>query len=305
MNETLKITLFFGVAPIIIATTFQVWSTFKSTDKNKEAKISLIVGVLILVLFSIVALYLLGSLNKPIQSITEILQINVDLRILIFWTLAVSFAPKIANKIVPVFVRKGKAINSSRKQIPTKTNTKKVVAIFKDPLNKDLANWHTIVGQPQISNIRGTPNPPSLLLEENASDPRNSFIITDKVNIQNGKIMCDVYLEQGAVFNLVFRANNSVSDYYMARVDARSNGSNGILSATGSTSWGYIKQTNTYVLNDRWYRVELMFRNSKIEFKINNEVISVEDNKIITTGSVGMFNELKRVFVNNFVASRA
>lgn len=89
----------------------------------------------------------------------------------------------------------------------------------------------------------------------------------------------------------------------MARIDSRSAGSSGILITSNSRNWGYIKQPNSYVLNDRWYHIELNFHNSKIQLKIDSDIIAEEDSKIQIAGSIGMFNELKRVFVNNVLIS--
>lgn len=302
MSEAVSIFLF-GLIPTFLITTAQIWSTFKSANKNKEAKFSLVAGLTLILIYCFVVFYILGSLQKPLQMILNLLSTKVDVVMLVIWTILIVLTPKIATLITSKITKRG-SITPISKLVPNKqpkVKKNKTLILFQDKLNVNLDKWHTISGSPQINNIRGLPYPPSLLLEENPVDRRDTFITANNINIKNFKIICDIYLERGAVCNLVFRANNGFTDFYMARIDARDAGSSGILLAKNSRDWTYIMQPNSFVLNDRWYHVELTVNESHIVLKINDELIEMQDSRILSAGSVGIFNELKRVFVNNFI----
>lgn len=289
-----------GLIPIFFLTTWQIWSAFKSTDKNREAKIHGIGGLFISVGYSVVVSYLFGWLDQPTQTFTNFLRSGVDYLSLFIWTIVILFGRKIGNFISQKIIRKGSVVKSSpKKRRAHKKKKKQASFYFSDQFKTNLDEWIPVTGSPQISDIRGLPDPPSLLLEEYPTDRRNSFIIARTIKIKNGKISCDVYLEREAVFNLVFRANDGLSDFYMARIDSRPGGSNGLLRTSNSINWGYFKQPNTYVVNDRWYHVELIFKESKITFKIDSETMEEINRDLSEEGSIGMFNEVKRAFVNN------
>lgn len=112
-----------------------------------------------------------GSLNRPLQTIQTFLELKVDMFTLMLWTILLITIPNITKKMSKIIIGHGSLIRnyskeSSRKKVasPRKNNNQK--ATFNDTLNKNLDNWHTISGMPQISNIRGLPHPPALLLEE-------------------------------------------------------------------------------------------------------------------------------------------
>lgn len=306
MSEAVKL-FFYGGAPIIISVTFQVWSTYKQTNKNKDATQAIVIGFVIVAFYIFFLMILFGDLKQPLQALNNLFLQAVNIKILLLWTLFIALVPKF-QKVISAKITRGKAIKKSSKPIHTSTRqtTRRRKPVFSDDLKTDLRQWDTIVGSPQISQIRGTPQPPSLLLEENAGDSRNSFIVARGINLLNAKVVCDAYFEHDSVLNIVFRASpNSLSEYYMARIDSRTGGSNGILKAERQQHWGYLVQPNKYVLNDRnWYHIELTFIGNRITLKIDSETIKLKDSSISVPGNIGMFNEVKRVFVSNFEIER-
>lgn len=298
ISESKEIFLF-GLIVLAFSTTLQIWSTFKSADKKREANQTLLIGGIFTVTIVIAVAYILGLFSKPIQNINTLLNYKFSLGTLIIIIILIYLIPRLGKVIalrISLIIQKG--AKEIRPSSPTQHNNTKQ-ASFEDNFNHDLAKWDIVCGDPQISYIRGFPKPPSLLLEEKPIDKRNSFILARNEEDKNGIISCDIYLERDAVVNIAFRVNNSASDFYMARIDSRAGGSNGILLAK-NLNWGYIKQPNSYVLPDRWYHVELTFKDANIQLKINNELIEVKDTTYSSIGSIGIFNEVKRVFVNSF-----
>lgn len=249
---------------------------------------------------------LFGLLSKPKEIVQSFLGYKIALGSVIIW-LAIIFVLNKLIILIAKFIGKSKLIKTSgtTNNTPSRSSSSRSF-MFRDKLNGSLNKWQIICGVPQISNIRGNPNPPSLLLEENPQDRRDSFVLAKNVSLSTGNIACDVYLERDAVFNIAFRVNSSASDFYMARVDSRPGGSNGIL-ISRNNNWDYISVPKKYVLPDQWHHLELKFTNSRIDFKINNDTATERTKNVfpITQGSIGMFNEVKRVFVNNFKVYRA
>lgn len=297
---TTLITLF----SLITGTTITTWSQFKSTDKDKRANITLLIGTVLIILYLTIIIIILfsGSLIQLLQALLSLLYKNTNVAFLLLWTAIIYLVPKIINKVTQKIIKSSTHL-STAEVTPTRRRLQRQVNVnrnfFSDKLTTHLSRWTIISGSPLITPLRGFRLPKSLLFDK-SSTPRNSFVIAKGIEAVNAKVECDAFLENGAVLNIAFRINNDASEFYMARVDSRSNGSNGILISKLSTNWGYIEQTNTYVPTNQWVHIELSFQDSNIELKINNETISKEDSTIFTAGSIGLFNEVERVFINNF-----
>lgn len=180
--------------------------------------------------------------------------------------------------------------------------SRKKRAIFQDNLVSGLINWTRIEGNPQISNIRGKPPfNTSLLLEEIVESKRHSFVGANNINIKDGEVECDVYLERDALVNIVIRADSSWNIYYMVRLDSRNGCFNSILFDRGGKNWDFIKSASVNVNHDNWYHVKVRFKGRTLKLYVDNRLnVSVVDQKLTGYGGVGIFNEVKRVFVNNF-----
>lgn len=295
MSEAWTIFLL-GVSFSLLVITIQIWSTFNTADKFKEAKYSLIIGLLITISFGLFTLIKIDFLQQ--EKLRAYLFSTVQIIYVIIWTIFLLLSPKLISILVNKITSFGTKY-AKKKKITKKINKIRLKTDFSDNFKTDLNKWEKVSGSPQISFIRGIPNPPSLLLEENPKDRRDSYILAKDVSFINGIITCDVYLEREAVLNLVFRCNTN--DFYMARIDSRAAGSSGILISRDRVgNWGYIYQPNISFQNDVWHHLVLSFKNNDIKFQIDEEVFKIKNKELLNSGRIGLFNEVKRVFVNNF-----
>ena len=53
-----------------------------------------------------------------------------------------------------------------------------------------------------------------------------------------------------------------------------------------------------------WHHVIVSFKEEKIRLQINNRVFVTKNNEFNFDGEIGLFNEVKRAFVNNFSISQ-
>lgn len=88
----------------------------------------------------------------------------------------------------------------------------------------------------------------------------------------------------------------------MVRLDSRNGFFNGILFDPGNRYWDFVKKASVNVKPDNWYHIRIRFKSSTIKLFIDNKLITTtHDKKIIGPGNIGIFNERKRAFVNNFI----
>lgn len=201
--------------------------------------------------------------------------------------------------------KKPKPAKFKKEKEEVKINKKRKI-IFRDNLIQALTKWTTIEGDPQISNIRGRfPFNSSLLLEEIPGLSRNTFVGANNVNIKDGEIECDIYLERDSLVNIVVRADDGWNKYYMIRLDSRTGCFNGILFDSGNRAWDFVKKTSVNVKSDHWYHVKVRFQFSLIKLFIDKRLVATAiDKTILESGNIGIFNEIKRVFVNDFIIRR-
>jgi len=291
--------------PTFLVGVLGIWAQFKSSDKDEEAKKALTFGLPVILAYSILVLLLTGSLKEPLQAVQVLLKAQFSFLALIVSNLATF------SLLALTYWLSRRGVLNLRKSEDRQESLKESVGaaystiVFEDSLSGNLSKWHTVCGNPTISGIRGRdPHRHSLMLDVDPNSRRNTFVIAEGVLVKDGKIKCDVWLERGAIFNLVFRSDNGVRSYYMARVDSRSSGGrvgNGVLVAANQTSWDYIGGgRGANVLNDRWCSVEVVFTDKNIILRVDGEELPVISESIIRSGRVGMFNEGQRVFVNNF-----
>jgi hypothetical protein len=282
---------------------YQIWAQYQSADKGKQAKKHLVLILLFTTVALLVELYKFGFLSDFINLVSKFLKQQISFWAFLVWTVVIILVPRV-SKIWVAKLARGTLL---KPHLQAKTKSKKRVRkkakpLFQDNLKTDLNNYEIMSGAPSISYLRGLPTPPSLLLEEFPNDRRHSSLLLKEKKLKNGKLSADIYLEREAVFNFIFRSTDDlITKFYMARVDSRPGGSNGILEcAGGAGNWHYILQPNTYVPNDQWIHIELVFAERIITFSIGDQTISYQSDQI-GEGRVGMFNEVKRAFVNNFV----
>lgn len=170
---------------------------------------------------------------------------------------------------------------------------------------KTLGNWETITGNPVIEENFGNPSP-DVLLNKNPNDRTNSFIANKRAtNLRNGSIECDIYLEPGSLINIIFRANLDEEKYYMARLDSRDNYFGSILRLDGKTAnWKEIAVASVRSEPRKWHHMKVIFKDDEIGlFKDDNLIASTKDSAY-SQGSVGVFNEVESVHVDNFVVRK-
>lgn len=164
-------------------------------------------------------------------------------------------------------------------------------------------NWLAKTHKLEIENNFGKPAP-DLGLRFISTEATNTFLYLKDIEIEEGTVECDVYLEPGAVFNLVFLANISKHNWYMARLDTRERNSDGLLikDKGPGNNWREHAMSGTRRKAKEWTRVRLEFGERKARLYANNEMLV--EAKIETTSAfgkkIGLFNELADAHIDNF-----
>lgn len=176
----------------------------------------------------------------------------------------------------------------------------------KDPIFLDtfenLRAWNTISGNPRIDRNIGNPSP-SLFLPIVANNPNNSCIEIRDLRFTNGIIEADIYLELGSLINIVFRADFSggfnTARYYMARFDSRPNCYDSFLRNDGN-GWNFIAQSNHTTTPELWQKIRVIVSGDSFQlYNLNGLLLSVNDGRY-RRGTIGVFNEVTNVYVDNF-----
>lgn len=281
---------FWGIPLIVLSITLGGWFNFKSadnsTDKKKWANIILLIGSLLTVLILIILGFVFDIYSQLLKNLLILINLPVTVGGLVGLILVYMIAAYILRLIKRfIFRNEGKVL-------------------FMDRMDKDLEQWSPISGKPIISSERGKNRvKKSLLLDKDSSSRRNTCLLVKMNNIKNAIIECDVYLEPNAVFNIVFRSNLGVSNYYMARLDSRPRGGlNGFWIGERVDSWRHLT-SKSKVLHGKWCHVILNVRDSHFILDIDGETLEADDNTYTSAGGIGMFNEINRVFVNNFTVT--
>lgn len=149
---------------------------------------------------------------------------------------------------------------------------------------------------------------PDLGLRYIGTEATNTFLYLKDIEAEEGVIECDVYLEKGAVFNLVFLADIKQHNWYMARLDARQGASDGLLikDEGPGNNWRPLTMSGTISRERDWMRIRVEFNQQKASFYKNNELLIEKENliekeKLGSFGKkIGLFNELVDVHVDNF-----
>ncbi len=163
---------------------------------------------------------------------------------------------------------------------------------------ENLHGWAILSGTPTILESDGNPPP---CLELPYVNGVNTFLLNESIRINDGIIECDVYPDEGSLFNIVFRASDG-NTYYMARLDTRPSYFDSILINDGvGRGWQTIKDSNRRTLAKQWHHMKVIFKEKRISLLIDNElVLSIGDDRL-QGGQVGYFNEVGKVLLDNFV----
>lgn len=167
--------------------------------------------------------------------------------------------------------------------------------------------WFIKTGTPVIENNFGKPPPGLSLTVATPVQATNTFLILKNLDLDKGAIECDFNLEHGAVFNVVFFCDTNNDNWYMARYDSRlPDSSDGILikNQGKGVNWQFYKMSGTHTSEKQWHRARVEFSSEKVSMYRDGELIIELINPIIFGKSVGFFNEVESVHVDNFYISR-
>lgn len=171
---------------------------------------------------------------------------------------------------------------------------------FSDGFEKlDIERWEIKTGNPIIENNFGKPAP-DLGLSVFSEVRTDSFVILKGRDVEQGIIECDFYLEDGAIFNIVFFADDKKDAWYMARYDSRSHYSDGFLIKNHQKSWEEFKMSGTKTPTKKWLRARVEFNSTKVSMYSEDNLIMEFTNPNIFGKKIGMFNEINFVHVDNF-----
>lgn len=164
---------------------------------------------------------------------------------------------------------------------------------------ENLNKWKTITGTPLIEDNFGKPAPDLILNHVNGGT--NSFITLDKIEKEKGIIECDFYLEDEAIFNIIFFADTERRKWYMARFDSRGNRSDGfIIQDDTHGNWREFRMSGTRTSTKEWHRARLQFDRNKASLFRDGILLVEFDNPEAFGKNIGFFNEVKNVHVDNF-----
>ena len=164
----------------------------------------------------------------------------------------------------------------------------------------DLERWEIKTGNPIIEDNFGKPAP-GLGLTVFPEKRTDSFIILKEKDVEQGVVECDFYLEDNAIFNIVFFADDGKDAWYMARYDSRGHYSDGFLIKNPEKSWEEFKMSGTKTTIKKWHRARVEFNSTKVSMYSDDILIMEFNNPNIFGRKIGMFNEVNFVHVDNFL----
>lgn len=171
-----------------------------------------------------------------------------------------------------------------------------------DDKNSLSEKWEIKTGIPEIDEKFGKPAP-DLELKRTGEAGTNSFVWVKDVNSRSGVIECDFYLEPNSVFNIVFFADKIKDNWYMARFDSRQKFSDGFLikNKGKGNNWDNFILSGTITEAKKWFRARIEFNENIVKMYKDGEIIAQFKSPQIFGDSLGMFNEVNDVHVDNFL----
>lgn len=170
---------------------------------------------------------------------------------------------------------------------------------FSDTFDSGLGSWKIISGNPSVNDQFGNPSP-NLDLYVVQGQKTNCFLELLQIKTPNrGIIECDVYLEAGSLFNIVFRADSSSEKWYMARLETREGSKDAFLMDLGA-GWDFLKPADGNTTPSAWHKMKIELDGSRMKLFRNGIKIAEADNDEFKNGSIGIFNEMGLVHVDNF-----
>jgi hypothetical protein len=131
------------------------------------------------------------------------------------------------------------------------------------------------------------------------SEVRYALVLHSQPRFGEGTIQCEVFLEYGALFNLVVRGDVGDDEFYMARLDSREEFWDCILSKRKGKAW---RECNKGQLSHHspfreWTTMRVNSRGGRISLYRDGKLVDRIDNATLADGNVAMFAECGQVHV--------
>lgn len=173
-----------------------------------------------------------------------------------------------------------------------------------DDINK---NWVVITGQPSLDEGKGNPRPSLLLNMASPAQATNTFLLLKEIQAEKGEIECDIFLDPGAVLNVVFMCDKNDHNWHMARYESRTESTDGLLIKDGGkgNNWRFNNMSTSRTNSGTWYRAKVEFSSERARMFRNGELIAEIINPQPFGKYIGLFNECVNVSVDNFKFSES
>jgi len=131
-------------------------------------------------------------------------------------------------------------------------------------------------------------------------DHLRKVLLNDRLpEFVNGKIECEVYLEKGALFNVMLRGDIS-NDFYMARLDTRAACWDCFLIRPRGKGWKECNAINTLKHHSpygQWLKMRVIADGKRLSLYRDDVLVDEIDDAEVTSGTIGLFAELSNVYV--------
>jgi len=174
---------------------------------------------------------------------------------------------------------------------------------FADNFNNGLTSWEIVTGNPSINDQFGN-KAPGLDLHY-VSGGTNCLLYFLPIDTpQEGIIECDVYLEPGTLFNIVFRVDPVAEKWYMARLDARDGFKDGFLKG-GRSGWSELSMARSNSSPRTWHRMKIELNGPKVKLYRDGALLAEMEDSEFKQGKIGIFNEVGEVHIDNFLVIKS
>lgn len=126
------------------------------------------------------------------------------------------------------------------------------------------------------------------------------LLLEDLPRFTNGVIECEVYLESGALFDVLLRGDLESNEFYMARFDSRTSLWDCILVQPKSGVWHPCNETNRLTYHsphNRWLTMRVIADGQAISLFRDGTLIDWIDDAPIKAGRIGLLAEVANVYV--------
>ncbi|TSC92389.1 MAG: hypothetical protein CEN89_725 [Candidatus Berkelbacteria bacterium Licking1014_7] len=170
---------------------------------------------------------------------------------------------------------------------------------FEDNFEETLKSWEVVTGNPSINEQFGNPQP-DLDLHFVSGGTNCLLYLVPIDSPRNGSIECDVYLEPGALFNIIFHVDSVTEKWYMARLDTRNGMKDGFLKG-GRSGWAEFSMGKSNSSPKTWHRMKLELDGPKIKLYRDGNLLAEMGDSEFKDGRIGIFNEVGEVHIDNFL----